>query len=48
MNDLLGTLVDTPFTDEVSLIDPPAHFTAPKFTFYDGTGDLENHIIHYR
>ena len=48
MNDLLGTLVDTPFTDEISLIDPPTHFTAPKFTFYDGTADPEDHIIYYR
>ena len=48
MNDLFGTLVDTPFTDDVSMIDPPVHFTAPKFTFYDGTADLEDHIIYYR
>ena len=48
MNDLLSTLVDTPFTDEISLIDPPAHFNPPKFTFYDGTADPEDHIIHYR
>ena len=27
---------------------PPAHFTAPKFTFYDGTADPEDHIIHYK
>ena len=38
----------TPFTDEISLIDPPTHFTAPKFTFYDGTADPEDHIIYYR
>ena len=40
--------MDTPFTDDVSLIDPPAHFTTPKFTFYDSTPDPGDHIIHYR
>ena len=48
MNDWYETLVDTPFTDDISMIDTLANFITPKFMFYYGTTDPRDHIIHYR
>ncbi|KAF2599976.1 hypothetical protein F2Q68_00010426 [Brassica cretica] len=39
---------DTPFTDEITLIEMPKKFSFPSIKAYDGTTDLDDHVAHYR
>ncbi|XP_059627241.1 uncharacterized protein LOC132270044 [Cornus florida] len=42
-----NSLVKTPFTDDVYLVERPKKFTMPSFTQFDGTGDSSRHLDHY-
>ncbi|KAF3573423.1 hypothetical protein F2Q69_00059419 [Brassica cretica] len=39
---------DTPFTDEITLIEMPRKFSFPSIKVYDGTSDPDDHIAQYR
>ncbi|KAF3510461.1 hypothetical protein F2Q69_00006639 [Brassica cretica] len=40
--------VDTPFTDEITLIEMPRKFSFPSIMAYDGTTDPDDHFAQYR
>ncbi|XP_059670942.1 uncharacterized protein LOC132316486 [Cornus florida] len=42
-----NSLVKTPFTDDVYLVERPKKFTMPSFTQFDGTGDPSRQLDHY-
>ncbi|XP_059663776.1 uncharacterized protein LOC132309488 [Cornus florida] len=42
-----NSLVKTPFTDDVYLVERPNKFTMLSFTQFDGTGDPSRHLDHY-
>ncbi|XP_059639062.1 uncharacterized protein LOC132281369 [Cornus florida] len=42
-----NSLVKTPFTDDVYLVERPKKFSMPSFTQFDGTGDPSRHLDHY-
>ncbi|XP_059639823.1 uncharacterized protein LOC132282233 [Cornus florida] len=42
-----NSLVKTPFTDNVYLVERPKKFTMPSFTQFDETGDPSRHLDHY-
>ncbi|XP_059664133.1 uncharacterized protein LOC132309889 [Cornus florida] len=42
-----NSLVKTPFTDDVYIVEWPKKFTMPSFTQFDGTGDPSRHLDHY-
>ncbi|KAF3590553.1 hypothetical protein DY000_02020408 [Brassica cretica] len=39
---------DTPFTDEITMIEMPRKFSFPSIKAYDGTTDLDDHVAQYR
>ncbi|KAF3539667.1 hypothetical protein F2Q69_00022704 [Brassica cretica] len=39
---------DTPFTDEITLMEIPMKFSFPSIKAYDGTPDLDDHVPQYR
>ncbi|KAF2597847.1 hypothetical protein F2Q68_00010545 [Brassica cretica] len=39
---------DTPFTDEITLIEMPRKFSFPSIKAYDGTTDPDDHVAQYR
>ncbi|KAF2581177.1 hypothetical protein F2Q68_00004777 [Brassica cretica] len=39
---------DTPFMDEITLIEMPRKFSFPTIKAYDGTTDLDDHVAQYR
>ena len=39
---------DTPFTDEITLIEIPRKFSLPSIKAYDDTTDPEDHVAQYR
>ncbi|KAF2610113.1 hypothetical protein F2Q70_00011368 [Brassica cretica] len=39
---------DTPFTDEITLIEMPRKFSFPSIKAYDGTTDSDDHVAQYR
>ncbi|KFK21940.1 hypothetical protein AALP_AAs40902U000100 [Arabis alpina] len=39
---------DTPFTDEIALVEMPKRFNFPTMVMYDGTTDPDNHIAQYK
>ncbi|KAF3602570.1 hypothetical protein F2Q69_00036541 [Brassica cretica] len=39
---------DTPFTDEITLIEIPRKFSFPSIKAYDGTTDPDEHVTQYR
>ena len=39
---------DTPFTDEITLIEMPREFSFPSIKAYDGTTDPDDHVAQYR
>ncbi|KAF2579590.1 hypothetical protein F2Q68_00005162 [Brassica cretica] len=39
---------DTPFTDEITLIEMPMKFSFPRTKAYDGTSDPDDHVTQYR
>ena len=40
--------VDTPFTDEITLIEMPRKFSFPNIRVYDDTTDPDDHVAQYR
>ncbi|XP_059636066.1 uncharacterized protein LOC132278283 [Cornus florida] len=42
-----NSLIKTPFTDDVYLVERPKKFTMPSFTQFDGIGDHFRHLDHY-
>ncbi|XP_059671027.1 uncharacterized protein LOC132316568 [Cornus florida] len=42
-----ASIVKTPFLDEIEWVARPKKFTMPKFTKFNGTGDLLQHLNHY-
>ncbi|XP_059658507.1 uncharacterized protein LOC132304808 [Cornus florida] len=42
-----NSLIKTPFTDDVYLVERPKKFTMPSFTQFDGTRDSSQHLDHY-
>ncbi|XP_059663514.1 uncharacterized protein LOC132309199 [Cornus florida] len=42
-----NSLVKTPFTDDIYLVDRPKKFTMPSFTQFNGTRDPSRHLDHY-
>ena len=38
----------TPFDPHIISYEPPRGLLVPKFTMYDGTSDLFDHLLHYR
>ncbi|XP_059664189.1 uncharacterized protein LOC132309958 [Cornus florida] len=42
-----NSLVKTPFTDDMYLVERPKKFTMPSFTQLDGAGDPSRHLDHY-
>ncbi|KAF3561304.1 hypothetical protein DY000_02017258 [Brassica cretica] len=45
---LTGSYADTPFTDNIALIEMPRKFSFPNINMYDGAGDPDNHIARYK
>ena len=43
-----GSYADTPFTDNIALIEMPRKFSFPNIKMYDGTGDPDDHIDQYK
>lgn len=41
------SFTETPFTDDIVLVDLPHKFTTPRFRTYDSTTDPDDHIAHY-
>ena len=39
---------DTPFTDEITLIEMTRKFSFPNIKAYDGTSDPDDHVAQYR
>ena len=39
---------DTPFTDEITLIEMPKKFSFPSIKAYDGTTDPDDHVAQYK
>ncbi|XP_031272660.1 uncharacterized protein LOC116131157 [Pistacia vera] len=39
---------DSPFVDEIALVDMPQKFTIPNMKLYDGTTDPDDHIASYK
>ncbi|KAG7552568.1 Retrotransposon gag domain [Arabidopsis thaliana x Arabidopsis arenosa] len=44
----LHSFADTPFSDEIALIEMPRKFTFPAMKMYDGTSDPDNHVAQYK
>ncbi|KAF3560073.1 hypothetical protein F2Q69_00013508 [Brassica cretica] len=44
----LGSYADTPFTENIALIEMARKFSFPNIKIYDGTGDPDNHIAQYK
>ncbi|XP_059670856.1 uncharacterized protein LOC132316393 [Cornus florida] len=42
-----NSLVKTPFTDDVYMVERPKKFTMPSFIQFDGMGDPSRHLDHY-
>ncbi|KAF2552253.1 hypothetical protein F2Q68_00034343 [Brassica cretica] len=40
--------VDTPFAEEIALVEMPRKFSFPSIRMYDGTGDPNDHIVQYK
>ncbi|KAF3593359.1 hypothetical protein DY000_02020581 [Brassica cretica] len=43
-----GSYADTPFTDNIALIEMPRKFSFPNIKMYDRTGDPDDHIAQYK
>nr|CAN71008.1 hypothetical protein VITISV_025165 [Vitis vinifera] len=41
-------MLSTPFSPDIINYEPPRGFMVPKFSTYDGTSDLFDHITHYK
>lgn len=39
-----NSYTDTPFTDEIALVEMPRNFSFPNLRMYDGTSNLVNHV----
>ncbi|RVW60667.1 hypothetical protein CK203_048878 [Vitis vinifera] len=44
---LLDDMLSTPLAPQIMQQRHPPRFTVPKFTIYDGTTDLFDHLMHY-
>ncbi|XP_013608316.1 PREDICTED: uncharacterized protein LOC106315092 [Brassica oleracea var. oleracea] len=44
----LDSYADTPFTDNIALIEMPRKFSFPNIKMYDGTGDPDDYIAQYK
>lgn len=44
----LDDMLSTPFGPHMINYEPPMGFLVPKFTMYDRTNDLFNHLMHFR
>ena len=44
----LDNMLSTPFCSHIIHYDPPRGFLVPKFSTYDGSSNLFDHIMHYR
>ena len=44
----LDDMLSTHFCSHIIHYDPPRGFLVPKFSAYDGSSDLFDHIMHYR
>uniref|UniRef100_A0A0D3D2W1 Retrotransposon gag domain-containing protein n=1 Tax=Brassica oleracea var. oleracea TaxID=109376 RepID=A0A0D3D2W1_BRAOL len=42
-----NSYADTPFTDEITLIEMPRKFSFPNINAYDGTSDPDDHVAQY-
>ena len=43
-----GTISDTPFLDTITSTGLPRKFSSPDMKLYDGSTDLNDHMIHYK
>ena len=43
-----GLYADTPFTDEMALIEMPWKFAFPNMRMYDSTDDPDDHVAQYK
>ncbi|KAF3485988.1 hypothetical protein F2Q69_00052290 [Brassica cretica] len=43
-----GSYADTPFTDDIALIEMPRKLSFPNIKMYDRTGDPDDHIAQYK
>ncbi|KAF3497230.1 hypothetical protein DY000_02052856 [Brassica cretica] len=48
MVERLPGVADTPFTDDITLIEMPRKFSFPSIKAYNGTTDPDNHVAQYR
>lgn len=44
----VDSYADTPFMDEIVLIEMPRKFSFPSIRIYDGTSDQDDHIVRYK
>ena len=44
----LGSYADTPFTNNIALIEMPRKFSFPNIKMYDGTDNPDDHIAQYK
>ena len=44
----VNSYVDSPFTDNIALVEMPQKFSFPNMKLYDGTTDPDNHIKKYK
>ena len=44
----VNSYVDSPFTDNIALVEMPRKFSFPNMKLYDGTIDPDDHIAQYK
>ena len=43
-----GAISDTPFMESIVTVELPRKFSPPEMKQYDGSTDLDDHVIHYK
>lgn len=43
-----ASYADSPFEDQISMVDMPKKFVFPSMQLFDGTADPNDHIAHYK
>lgn len=43
----MSCYVDSPFVDDITLVEMPTKFNYPNMKMFDGTTNLDNHIAQY-
>ena len=44
----INSYADSPFTNNIALVEMPRKFSFPNMKLYDGTSDPDDHIMQYK